>query len=352
MTNILVDGLMHVGDIMITSSIFPVLRKVYPDAHVTYLTYGNLCEAAGMLEGVDDVYAYDYKSGGGFCQGIKVARELRKRHYDIGISLDPRERITLIKWGARIPVRLSLEQALGWKLGWERWFYTADLALEGWNVMQHRRAESFQEILRRYFHDTGKAFTPGRFKKSAGEDVQTIKSMLFDAYAGRIPGKKRIAFCFQTTTQYRDWPVEKFSALADRLVEQCDADIVLTGMMTHREKGLRIIAGMEHPEMVLDLVGKTSFRQLVALFRQVDALVSLDTGSAHIAAAADCPVVTIFTYDSPEIYKAAVIPSRAISLHVPCSGKKVCLHPEKCCKNLCVDGITVEQVLQAVNEIL
>ena len=104
MVKILVDGLMHVGDILIASSVLPVLKKAYPESRITYLTYGNLCAAAQMLEGVDDVYAYDYKSGGGFLQGIRVARELRKRHYDIGISLDPRERITLIKWGARIPV--------------------------------------------------------------------------------------------------------------------------------------------------------------------------------------------------------------------------------------------------------
>ena len=57
MIKILVDGLMHVGDILISSSVFPVLKKAYPDAKITYLTYGNLCAAAQMIEGVDDVYA-------------------------------------------------------------------------------------------------------------------------------------------------------------------------------------------------------------------------------------------------------------------------------------------------------
>lgn len=352
MVKILVDGLMHVGDILISSSVLPVLKKAYPESRITYLTYGNLCAAAQMLEGVDDVYAYDYKSGGGFLQGIRVARELWKRHYDIGLSLDPRERITLIKWGAGIPVRLSLERALGWDLGWERWFYTADLPLAGWDVRKHRMAESFQEILRRYFHDEEKAFRPGRFKPSAAEDMQAVKGMLDAACAGRSPGRKRIALCFQTTMQYRDWPVEKFSALADRLVESYGADIVLTGIASHRERGARIVAGMKHQEAVLNFVGKTSFMQLVALFRQVDAMVSLDTGSVHIAAAAGCPVVTIFTTTSPEIYEAAVNPSRVICLHAPCSGKGVCRNPGECKDSFCVDGITVEQVFQAVTEIL
>ena len=55
MVKILVDGLMHVGDILIASSVLPVLKKAYPESQITYLTYGNLCAAAQMLEGVDDV---------------------------------------------------------------------------------------------------------------------------------------------------------------------------------------------------------------------------------------------------------------------------------------------------------
>ena len=201
-------------------------------------------------------------------------------------------------------------------------------------------------------HDEEKTFVPGRFQPSAAEDVQAVKEMLAAACAGRAPGRKRIAFCFQTTMQYRDWPVEKFSALADRLAETYGADIVLTGIASHQARGAQIVAGMKHPEAVLDFIGKTSFLQLIALFREVDALVSLDTGSAHIAAAAGWPVVTIFTFNSPEVYGAAVEPSRAVCLHVPCSGKAVCRRPGECRNSFCLDGITVEQVFQAATEIL
>ena len=38
MVKILVDGLMHVGDILIASSVLPVLKKAYPESQITYLT--------------------------------------------------------------------------------------------------------------------------------------------------------------------------------------------------------------------------------------------------------------------------------------------------------------------------
>ena len=71
-----------------------------------------------------------------------------------------------------------------------------------------------------------------------------------------------------------------------------------------------------------------------------------------LAAAAGWPVVTIFTFNSPEVYGAAVEPSRAVCLHVPCSGKAVCRRPGECRNSFCLDGITVEQVFQAATEIL
>lgn len=343
---------MHIGDILMSSSILPVLKKQYPDAQITYLTYGKLCNAALMLDGVDDVYAYDYKSGGGFLQGLKVAKELKKRHYDIGISLDPRERITLIKWKAGIPMRLSLERALGWQLKWEKWFYTNDLPLDGWDTTQHRMAESFQEILRRYFHDTEKIFIPGRFKDSAPQDIAAIEKKMNDILSTRkISVKKYISFCYQTTGEYKDWPAEKFSGLADRLIEQNGAAIILTGINSHKIKGKQILNNIKNKKYVIDMTGETTFPELVALFRKCDLLVTLDTGSAHIAAAAGCPVVTIFTFNSPEVYVASVTPSGAVSLHTACSGKAVCLHPEQCKETRCLDGITVDKVYDTINKL-
>jgi heptosyltransferase II len=215
----------------------------------------------------------------------------------------PGKRVTLIKWLAGIPRRISAERALGWELKWERLFYTDDLRLDGWNYQEHRMAESFYEIFRRFFHDTDGTYLPPVLKPSAETDLQAVENMLQQAFHDQaIAPAKRIAFCVQTTNERKDWRPERFAALADRLVEHYQAAIVLTGISAHAARARQVLDHMKHPEYAVDLIGKTTFPQIVALCRKVDLYVTLDTGNTHIAAAAGCPVVTIFSYNSPTIY--------------------------------------------------
>lgn len=346
--NIFLDGIMHMGDMIMTASVLPVLRKNCPGAKITYLCSANLALVANMLEGVDTVIPYKYKSKGGYMDVYHMGRKLAQYGFDLGISLDPRERVTLMKWFAQIPVRLSMEQALGWKLGWEKLFYTKDLSLPaGWQYQEHSMAASFQQMLRGYFGDQSTDFIPPKLKVPT-EDAQWARDLL-----QKIPaGSKKIAFCFQTTTQTKDWPVEKFSALGNWLQEQYGATLLLTGIPSHTQRAEAILAGVQDKQRVMNLVGMTTFQQLVALLAQVDLLISLDTGTAHIGAAAGCPVVTIFTHNSPVIYRAPGNRCETVSAHVPCSGKHVCIGPTRCKKTDCVDGVTLAMVQEKVKKIL
>ena len=128
---IFIDGLMHLGDIIITSSAIREIKKMRPDSEITYFSTGNMRDVVSLLPDADHFIPYDYVSKGGVKQAFQIASRLRREHFDTGISLDPRERVTLIKWLARIPVRISAERALGWELKWERLFYTDDLPLDG-----------------------------------------------------------------------------------------------------------------------------------------------------------------------------------------------------------------------------
>ena len=346
---IFVDGIMHLGDMIMTASVFPILKKAYPNAEITYLALANLAFVAELLEGVDRVIPYAYQSKGGYLDVYRMGRMLAKENFDLGISLDPRERVTLMKWFARIPVRISLEQAFGWKLGWEKWFYTQDLSFaKPWNYREHKVSESFQTLMRQYVHDEDTKFYPPSLRKSSPADMETARALL--DYAPQQ--HKKVGFCVETTGKAKDWPPEKFAQVADWLVETYDAYIVMTGIKEHEKTVRTIISQMEHADRVVDVVGKTSFTELIALFRQIDMVLTLDTGTTHIAAASGCPVVTIFSNNTPEIYQAAGDKSRAVSARLPCSGKHICIGSKKCSKNDCVDKISVDMVKHEIKSLM
>lgn len=89
----------------------------------------------------------------------------------------------------------------------------------------------------------------------------------------------------------RQWPAEKFAAVADVLAEQ-GARIAVTGIGAERETVDRVIACMRAAAQ--DLAGKLSLGGLAGLFARTVLVVSNDTGPRHLAEAVGTPTVGVY----------------------------------------------------------
>ena len=115
----------------------------------------------------------------------------------------------------------------------------------------------------------------------------------------------------------RRWPQGRYVALANALVEQYDAQIVLTGAPDEVDVSEEIAARTKHRSVVL--AGRTDVNQLAALFADATLVVSGNCGPMHLAAATGTPVVglhgpTNFAQWGPWCRKAGVVRAR-----IPCS---------------------------------
>jgi lipopolysaccharide heptosyltransferase II len=90
----------------------------------------------------------------------------------------------------------------------------------------------------------------------------------------------------------RRWPAEYFAAVADELVQQFGAQIVVTGSSNGQAIARAVIDHMKMP--AINLAGRTSFGALGALISKLYLFISNDSGPTHIACAVQCPSVTIF----------------------------------------------------------
>jgi heptosyltransferase-1 len=87
------------------------------------------------------------------------------------------------------------------------------------------------------------------------------------------------------------WPAERFGELARGLASS-GHPIVLVGGPDDRIAGQQASAAAQGT--AVDLVGRTSLRQLVSLLRRARLVVSADSGPMHLAAACGRPVVAMF----------------------------------------------------------
>lgn len=91
----------------------------------------------------------------------------------------------------------------------------------------------------------------------------------------------------------KKWPAARFAEVARHLAARYELTPVVCGSGGDRADCDEFIR--EYAAPVLDLTAKTSLPQLLGVLRGAACLVSVDTGSVHLAAAVGCPVYALYS---------------------------------------------------------
>ena len=95
----------------------------------------------------------------------------------------------------------------------------------------------------------------------------------------------------------RRWPTKKFVELGNILTKKYNAKIILTGLNSEKELNREITKGIKNK--VLDLTGKTSLYESIALIEKCDLFISNDSGPMHISAAQGTKTIGLFGPNLP-----------------------------------------------------
>ena len=98
----------------------------------------------------------------------------------------------------------------------------------------------------------------------------------------------------QRFRNFRNWSVENYVAVISQLQSRYGAKIILTGGPTslEAEYGANIEAQSSSP--LINLIGKTTLKQLFAVLKSASLVICPDSGPAHLANAAGTPVVGLY----------------------------------------------------------
>ncbi len=151
----------------------------------------------------------------------------------------------------------------------------------------------------------------------------------------------------------RRWPIENFIELGKMLLHKYDCFIVLTGVTAEREESERVAAALGE-ERVVNLVGKTSLRQLLVLYSVCDLMITNDSGPSHFASITDLAVITLFGPETPALYCALGKNRVSLTSELACSP---CVssynHRATVCNdNQCMKRLKVQTVFAACEKLL
>jgi ADP-heptose:LPS heptosyltransferase len=152
----------------------------------------------------------------------------------------------------------------------------------------------------------------------------------------------------------RRWESERFVQLARKLLaEFADLTVVFTGGKSERDAAEKLAADVRSNRCFC-VAGKTTLRELFALYSISKVLVTNDSGPGHFSALTDIHAIVLFGPETPKVFGPIGKNARAVWAGIACSPCVNAMNHRvsPCNNNVCMQLIEVEQVYGLVREVL
>ena len=356
---ILVTRMDGLGDLVMTTPFLRELRRNEPHAHITLVVKPEYREVVELCPYINTVYCFD--SSPGYLHGAS------KQFLDAIIAFSQ-----LYLWTRTFDVcfvpRFDVDEFFDGFLclmSGARQRFGFSEAVTPWKKL---RTPGFDAIYNRtipdlgYFHEVERSlsmisFLGGTVRSHRLELWTAIDDEEWAEFTLHSSPRPIIAVSMGQLSDRRCWPVERYAELLQWLSEKESCSYVLLGSKVEVELA-NTLSSMANLPVILNLAGKTTLRQMMALLKRCQLYIGRDTGTKHIAAAAGVPVVEISCH-SREVPPAA-IPSPA--RYGPWGVPHVVVQPEKatlpcvqsCSQNTahCVLAVSVNQVKSGIMELI
>ena len=303
-----------------------------PRAEVFILAKPWVADLFSDFPGIHGVILYQSP---GIHEGVRgkwrLARELKKTGFDLALHLPNSFESALISFLAGIPRRA------GYPTDGRGLLLTDRVKLDERMKREHQ-VEYYLHLIRSLGLEAAERVPSLRVSKGRGTEADsTLRSAGGGEgpWVGMSPG-----------AQYgsaKEWFPERFGELGRRISRELGGRLLILGSGGDRATASRIreIAGPS----ALDLAGKTTLSQAMALISRCRVFVTNDSGLMHVAAALGVPLVAIFGSTDPSRTGPLGENSRVLYKPLPCAP---CLKTRCPRGRECMEAISVEEVFEEV----
>jgi len=336
--NILIIGPSWIGDMMMSHSLYQLIKQQKPFANIDVLATGWTFPLLQRMPEVRESFAMPLTHGQlGLVMRYRIGRKLRDRHYDQAIILPNSWKSALIPWVANIP------QRTGWR-GEMRYGLINDL-----RVLDKKK---YPLLVEQYLALglPAKQPLPQPYPYPRLQVIQRqLESTLekFPFLKERKESRPVLALC--PGAQYglaKNWPAEHFAQVA-REKHQEGWDIWLLGASGDMSMGRAIQD--QSQGCCINFIGQTTLSDVLDLLAMAACVITNDSGLMHVAAALDIPLIAIYGSSTPQFTPPLSSRAKILSLNLACSPcfQRECPHGHY----RCLRELTPSLVLEVMNEL-
>jgi heptosyltransferase-3 len=340
---ILVIKLRQIGDVLLTVPTLRAIRENYPKAYIAVMVSAG---TEAMLTGnplIDEVIVFDRSivndsSFSRIRKELAFAVNLRKKRFDLTVDLTSGDRPAILSFLSGAKYRVGADP-LGKGFWGKRFLYTHRRPLE--NKKTHI-VEQNLEIVRQIGVDTADRSVSFTIPE---ETRQTVHAL----FARRGVRESALKIHLHPTSRwlFKCWRDDGVAALIDLLSEKYQAQVLLTcGPNPPEEEKARRIFDLSRFKPV-DLIGKTTLKELAAISKLSDLFIGVDSAPMHIAAAVGTPVVALFGPSGEQNWRPWGPGHSVVAKAMPCRpcGQAGCNNSKR---SECLETLSVDEVWDAV----
>ena len=278
--NICVLRLSAIGDTCHALAVIRNLQDNWPDARITWVIGKT---EATLMGDIRDIEFITFDKSQGLAAYRHARRQLGASRFDVALCMHASMRANLLCREIPATVRVGFDRARARDF---QWLFTSER-------IPAAKGEHALEAMMGFARHIGAQPTDLRWDIPIGESER--------AFARQHAGPKTVVISplsSQRSRNFRNWPVDRFVAVARYLKDRLAANVIVTGGHSALEQDYAgAIAGQAG---ATNLAGRTSLKQLYALIAAADVVLCPDSGPAHMATAAGTPVIGLYATSNPE----------------------------------------------------
>ena len=312
-----------IGDTVISSAAILDIRSALPDSKLVFFAPGADCAAiCSMISGLDAVVPIRMN------RPFETIRTIRQHGpFDLWFDFGPWPRANAV---------ISFFTPASLRIGFE-------------TPGQYRHSVYGQTAM--HGDDVHEVMNYRRLLAAAGIPGSHIPALRPPRSDGRV---RRVVMHIRpggTAAEMKMWPETYWITLIDHITAS-GIPIVLTGSRQDWEQLENIRIRCHAPSLIDNSAGRLSLVEIAGLLASSAAVVSVDTGVMHIAAALDCRLVALFGATSPLRWGPMNAHARTLYSNRDCSPCVSLGLEAGCGSNQCLADLTPEAVMNELTPML
>jgi ADP-heptose:LPS heptosyltransferase len=341
---LLINGF-HIGDVVIATSVIPVLKRAYPDVEIGFLTGSWSKMVVEKNTDVKYLHCIDHWLNnrgpiGMFQKYLQYHKSLRQAlaeirtvKYDWAICLITNfPDLMDVAWRAKIPNRITFRRSMFANL--------ASVVVDEPDGLFIHQADRLAETLRALPLDQNLL----QFRKPvlAPSDDKSIQEVLNILKVSRIQDARYRIVHMGSGATLRELPASFWRTLARSLTPDCK--LLFTGRGARENRN--ILQAIEGLDNCINVCDRLSWDGFVAAVRYAEVLYGVESMAGHVASAVGTRCIVVYSGTAGVARWRPEGPSSIVfTNHVSCAP---CYRSKGCDDMTCIKGIRSEELVRLI----